>query len=78
MTLVDEPILNLEQAKRFFIAMGCNHFYEKVTVFSGHTSIVRSGLAQSWNNSGDVKRSNAEWQSFPRWSLKDWGSPTSA
>lgn len=27
MSLVDEPIHNLEQAKRYFIAMGCSHFH---------------------------------------------------
>lgn len=27
MAVVDEPIQNLEQAKRYFIAMGCSHFH---------------------------------------------------
>lgn len=66
MSLVDEPILNFEQAKRFFIAMGCNHFY-----VDGH-SLQRSDeyralrisavLEQQWRRE-EVERRVAEFPS---------------
>ena len=74
MPVENEPILNLEQAKRFFIKMGCSHFHmvrEYPDKYNAYKAFVSDELESKWTKE-EFERRVAETLFTPRQEIGEW------